>query len=230
MTAGAAEPARAAGARGSPGRRAVSPWNPANAVTASRFLTLPLLWWAVDHGHHQWATLFILVCGLLDKLDGLVARIFDCRSAFGELFDAITDGVCYGFGLILVAAYGWAPAVPVGFVIGLGAVNSGLRLVYIRRAGRAVNYKSYAMERIVAYTGYLIGFATGGMEVALFYWAFVPIMIVTVLHDAKRMLIDPVPAPSPGPADPAAPPPSGARAERRGKRPAAPGVAAGAQR
>jgi phosphatidylglycerophosphate synthase len=190
--------------------RRVSPWNPANAVTASRFLFLPLLWWAIAHGqpkvidrYHQWATLFIILCGVLDKLDGLVARIFDCRSAFGELFDAITDGLCYGSGLILVAAYGWAPVVPVGFVIGLGLLNTALRFVYIRRAGRAVNYKSYAMERIVAYTGYLIGFATSGMEVEFFYWAFVPLMLIIVVHDAKRMLIDPVPSPPPEAVDPA---------------------------
>jgi phosphatidylglycerophosphate synthase len=179
--------------------RAVSPWNPANAVTASRFVFLPLLWWAIAHGLHQWATLFIILCGLLDKLDGLVARIFNCRSAFGELFDAITDGLCYGGGLVLVAAYGWAPVVPVVCVIGLGLVNTALRFVYIRRAGRPVNYKSHAMERIVAYTGYLIGFATSGMEVALFYWAYVPLMLIVVVHDAKRMLIDPVPGPSTGP-------------------------------
>src|SRR5262244_538986 len=137
-------------------KRAVSPFNPANAVTASRFLTLPPLYWAIVHGLHQWATLFIILCGLLDKLDGLVARIFDCRSAFGELFDAITDGLCYGCGLILVAAYGWAPVIPVVCVIGLGLLNSALRFVYIRRAGRPINYKSYAMERLVGYTGYLI--------------------------------------------------------------------------
>ena len=44
--------------------RVVSPFNPANAVTASRFLTLPPLVWAVDHGYRQWATLLILICGL----------------------------------------------------------------------------------------------------------------------------------------------------------------------
>jgi phosphatidylglycerophosphate synthase len=185
--------AEAAGARRAE-RRVVSPWNPANAVTASRFLTLPALWWAIENDHRQYATVFIALCGVLDKLDGLVARLFDCRSAFGELFDAITDGLCYGCGLILVAAYGWAPVVPVVFVLGLGLINTGLRFVYIRRAGRTVNYKSYAMERIVAYTGYLIGFATAGMEVDYFYWAFVPVMLVIVLHDAKRMLLDPVPA------------------------------------
>jgi phosphatidylglycerophosphate synthase len=174
--------------------RVVSPWNPANAVTASRFLTLPFFWWAVDHGHHQYATLFIFVCGMLDKLDGLVAKVFDCRSAFGELFDAITDGLCYGFGLILVMAYGWAPIVPALIVIALGLANTGARFGYIRRAGRTVNYKSYAMERVVAYAGYMIGFATSGMEVKFFYWALVPVMLLIVLHDAKRMLVDPVPA------------------------------------
>jgi phosphatidylglycerophosphate synthase len=189
--------AEAAGSRKDAGRaprREVSRWNPANAVTASRFLTLPALWWAIENDHRQYATVFIALCGVLDKLDGLVAKLFDCRSAFGELFDAITDGICYGCGLILVAAYGWAPVVPVVFVLGLGLINTGLRFVYIRRAGRTVNYKSYAMERIVAYTGYLIGFATAGMAVDFFYWAFVPVMLVIVVHDAKRMLIDPVPA------------------------------------
>jgi hypothetical protein len=32
---------------------AVSNLNPANAVTASRFLTLPPFWYAVDHGYNQ---------------------------------------------------------------------------------------------------------------------------------------------------------------------------------
>ncbi len=173
-------------------KRAVSPFNPANAVTASRFLTLPPLFWAIDHGSRQWATLFIIICGLLDKVDGLVARIFDCRSAFGEVFDAITDGICYGFGLVVCVAYGWAPLVPVVVILALGLANSGFRFVYAKRAGRATNYKSYAMERLVAYTGYLIGFATGGYEVTFFYWAFVPIVVIILVHDAKRMLVDPV--------------------------------------
>ncbi|HEX4423354.1 MAG TPA: CDP-alcohol phosphatidyltransferase family protein [Kofleriaceae bacterium] len=188
--------------------RVVSPFNPANAVTASRFLTLPPLWWAVAHGYHQWATLLLVICALFDKLDGLVAKLFNCRSAFGEVFDAIADAICYGFGLILVAAYGWAPAIPVVFVISLGVLNTVLRFVYAGRAGRTVNYKSYAMERIVGYTSFLIGFATSGMEVTYFYWAFVPVMLVIVLHDAKRMLVDPIPAIPAVPTAPAA----GARA------------------
>jgi len=172
--------------------REVSRWNPANAVTASRFLTLPPFFWAVQHGYHQWATLFMLLCGLLDKVDGLVARIFDCRSAFGELFDAITDALCYGFGLVVVAAFGWAPVVPVALIVAMGFINSGMRGRYVKRAGRTVNYKSYAMERLVAYTAYLIGSATGRVEVSYFYWLFLPVMAVILIHDGKRLLIDPI--------------------------------------
>jgi len=177
----------------------VSKWNPANAVTASRFLTLPPFLWAVQHGYRQWATLIIIVCGLLDKLDGLVARIFDCRSPFGELFDAVTDALCYGFALVVVAAYDWAPPIAVALVIALGLANGAMRTVYVRRAGRTTNYKSYAMERIVGYTGYLVGFATGDMEVRFYYWLFPPLMAVILVHDAKRMLVDPIP-PAPSPA------------------------------
>jgi phosphatidylglycerophosphate synthase len=173
--------------------RVVSPWNPANAVTASRFLCLPPFVWAVHSGYHQWATIIILICGLLDKLDGLVAKIFDCRSPFGEMFDAITDGICYGFCLLVVAWYGWAPVIPVAAILLLGLANTGMRGIYAKRAGRTVNYKSYAMERVVAYTGYLIGFATGGMEVTFFFWAYVPLMSLIIIHDAKRMLVDAVP-------------------------------------
>jgi phosphatidylglycerophosphate synthase len=175
-------------------RRVVPILNPANAVTASRFLTLPFLWWAVAHGYHQWATLFIFTCAILDKVDGLVARVFDCKSAFGELFDAIADGVCFGFGLVLVTAYGWAPLGSVSVIVSLGVLNTVMRFIYIKRAGRTTNYKSYAMERIVAFTAFQIGFATSGMaeKVPFFYWTFAPIMLLTVLYDAKRMLIDPI--------------------------------------
>ena len=171
----------------------VSPVNPANAVTACRFLTLPPFVWAVDSGYPQWATLFILLCGVLDKLDGLVAKLFNCRSAFGELFDAITDGICYGFAMIVVVAYGWAPVIPALAVVGLGAINSGLRIVYAKRVGRAVNYKSYAMERVVGFIGFMIGFATGRVEVDYYYWGFLPIFALVVLHDARRMLLSAAP-------------------------------------
>jgi len=152
-----------------PAPRVVSKLNPANAITASRFLTLPPFVWAVHNGHHQWATLFVLICGVLDKVDGLAAKIFDCRSTFSALFDVITDGIG----------------------------NSGRRAIYAKRVGRATNYKSYAMEHVVAYTAFMLGFSTAQFEVTFYYWMYLPLMLVTILHDTKRMLIDPVPRGAP---------------------------------
>lgn len=175
-----------------PGRK-VSPFNPANAVTASRFITLPLFISAVAHGHHQWATIWILICGILDKLDGAVAKLFDCRSSFGEVFDAIADGICYGTALVVIAYYGWAPLIPVATMLLLGAANTVMRFFYGKRAGRVINYKSHAMERLVGLTAFLVGFATGGVAVNFMFWMYVPLNIIVMLHDTKRMLIDPVP-------------------------------------
>ena len=84
-----AVPGPRSGSSGATPARVVSPWNPANAVTASRFLCLPPFVWAVHNGYHQWATIFILICGLLDKLDGLVAKIFDCRGRQHGLLGAL---------------------------------------------------------------------------------------------------------------------------------------------
>jgi phosphatidylglycerophosphate synthase len=173
--------------------RVVPKLNPANIVTGSRFFTLPPFLWAVDHGHMQIAAVALIICGLFDKLDGRFAKWFNCASPFGELFDAIADGICYGFLLIVVAAYGLAPAVPAILVIVLGLINTGLRVAFARRAGRKTNYKSYAMERVVAYTAFLVAFAIGQYEAVYFYWVFVAIMAFVVLHDAKRMVIDPPP-------------------------------------
>ncbi len=171
--------------------------NPANAVTASRFLTLPPFLWAVDQGHYQLACVLLLVCGVLDLFDGAVARLFRCQTPFGAVFDAIADGVCYGFAIVVLTAYGRVPLVPVLVIVGLGLVNTGLRWLYARRAGRTVNYQSHAMERLVAFAAYLGGFGTLGFQVDYFFWTFTALMVVVVIHDAKRLALDPVPAAAP---------------------------------
>lgn len=174
--------------------------NPANAVTASRLLALPPFWWAIDRGYVDVAMLAALICGLLDKVDGLVAKLFDCKSEFGAILDAITDAICYGFFLVILIAYGRVPVIPAVGVLVLGAANTGLRAAYARRLGRPANFRSFAMERVVAFAAYLSGFGVLQYEVHFYYWTCVVVFGVVVLHDAKRMLVDPVP---PVPAVPA---------------------------
>ena len=179
----------------SPNVRRVSNVNPANAVTASRFLTLPPFLWAVENGRYQVAALLVCFCAILDLFDGAVARAFNCTTSFGEVFDAIADGFCYGFFVLVMAAYGWVPWLPVVLILVLGVANLGLRALYARRAGRTVNYRSFAMERCVAYAAYLGGFGATRYEVDYFYWAFTAVMTVVVAHDTKRMAFDPVEPP-----------------------------------
>ena len=167
--------------------------NPANAVTASRFLTLPPFLYCIDHGYQQWATILMMICGVLDLFDGMVARWFKCQTPFGAVFDALADALCYGICMVVVAAYGWVPWGAVVIILVLGVVNAAMRAIYARRAGRTVNYQSHAMERLVAYAAYLGGFGTGRYETAYFYWIFAVLMTVVMIYDTKRMVFDPIP-------------------------------------
>lgn len=171
--------------------------NPANAITVSRYLALPAFTVWLDRGQIQYAALAVVVCGVLDLFDGAVARAFNCASGFGELLDAVTDAVCYGYFMVLLAAYGRLPWVPVAGILAVGGVNAGFRAVYAKRAGRATNYRSYAMERLVAYTAYLIGFGVADYEPVYFAWVTFLVMAVVLVHDTKRMLVDPVPPEEP---------------------------------
>jgi CDP-diacylglycerol--glycerol-3-phosphate 3-phosphatidyltransferase len=182
--------------------------NPANAITGSRFLTLPPFLWAVDSGRYQIAALLVCFCAVLDLFDGAVARAFDCITPFGEVFDAIADGFCYGFFLLVMVAYGWVPWLPVVLIIAMGVANLALRTLYARRAGRTVNYRSFAMERCVGFAAYLGGFGTTGYMVDYFFWTFAAIMAVTLVHDTKRMAFDPIDPPA-QPVAPAATSPGG---------------------
>lgn len=171
--------------------------NPANAITVARFAALPTFAWALARGpaYDQIALFAVIYCGVLDLFDGAVARAFKCASGFGEVLDAVTDGMCYAFFMILLAWYGRLPVVPVVGILALGGINIGFRMVYARRAGRTTNYRSFAMERVVAFTAYLAAFGIVDFEATYFAWTMLIVMIIVLVHDAKRMLIDPVPGP-----------------------------------
>ena len=170
--------------------------NPANAVTASRFLTLPPFAYWIDSGAYQLAALMVLLNGVADLFDGAVARLFKCTSGFGEMLDAFTDAISIGFFLVVLAIYDRTPMVPVIGLLATGVINAGFRAIYVRRAGRVTNYRSYAMERMVAFTVYLIGFCVLGFEEVYFAWVTFIVTGIILVRDAKRMLYDPIPEPT----------------------------------
>ena len=167
--------------------------NPANAITASRYLCLPPFLYYVDRGLMQHATLWLVICGVLDLLDGPAARLFRCSSGFGELFDAVTDGICYAFCIVVLCIYGKLPWIPIIVLFATGAFNGWMRAAYAKRAGRQTNYRSFAMERMVAYVAYAAGLGVVEFEPEYYAWLIPFAMVIVVIHDYKRMLIDPVP-------------------------------------
>lgn len=171
--------------------------NPANAITASRFLTIPLFWYGMETDY-QIAVIALISCAVLDLFDGAVARALKCITPFGEVFDAVADGICYGLMLLMLPIYGKVPWIPVALILVMGVANLVMRWAYSRRAGRPVNYRSYAMERMVAYLAYLIAFGCGGFMVDFYFWLYPVLMSIVMLHDTKRMLVDPIPAPEVG--------------------------------
>jgi hypothetical protein len=48
------------------------------------------------------------------------------------------------------------------------------------------------MEKIVPFVGYLCGFGLAQIEVGFYYWSCAILMAVVMVHDTKRMLIDPI--------------------------------------
>jgi phosphatidylglycerophosphate synthase len=168
--------------------------NPANAITYSRFFTLPAFVHFWQRGEPQLALIMVMLCGFLDLFDGMAARKFNCSSGFGEFFDAAADGICYGFMLAYLAFVGALPWQPIVGIVALGGINTVGRLVYAKRLGRTTNYRSWAMERVVAFTIYLVGFGTVQIQPEFYSWSCFAVMGLVLAHDLKRMLLDPVPA------------------------------------
>jgi CDP-diacylglycerol--serine O-phosphatidyltransferase len=59
------------------------------------------------HGRWQWAVVAILLAGVLDGLDGRVARLLQGTSKFGAELDSLSDFVCFGVAPALLL-YLWA--------------------------------------------------------------------------------------------------------------------------
>ena len=173
--------------------------NPANAITASRYLTLPPFLYCLDKGQHQIALAILILNAVLDLLDGPAARLFKCTSGFGELFDAITDGICYAFFIICLMAYGMIPWIPIAIFLAMGVFNAWMRRQYTKRAGRATNFRSFAMERMVAYTIWMAGLGVAQFSINYYAWIIPFLMLVIIIHDYKRMILDPVPPVAPVP-------------------------------
>ena len=106
--------------------------NPANALSCSRILLVPLILFPlfINIPLVQWGTafLYLLIC-LTDWLDGWVARRWNMVTDLGKFLDPLADKVVVDLPLIVFTATGAVSPWPVIVIIGREFFVTGLRLL-----------------------------------------------------------------------------------------------------
>lgn len=166
--------------------------NPANALTSTRLVVLPVIVWAMWN-HHVFTTMVLLIySGVVDLIDGSVARYFRCASSFGEMLDAISDAGLFLVVSITAAFAGYVEPLPVIVFLAAGAINALGRVIYIRRVGRITNFRSYASEVIGGTSFFMLVGILLDFYADIAVWCLAILTVVVVVHDYWRILTLPV--------------------------------------
>ena len=108
-------------------------------------------------GALEWGALLIIFAGILDALDGRIARLTKSTSEFGRQFDSLADVVSFGIAPAFLA-YHWAltPLQRVGWLIAfLFVVCAAMRLA------------RFNIQKHVSETRYFIGLPAPGAAAAI---------------------------------------------------------------
>src|SRR2546422_3688365 len=62
-----------------------------NALTVLRILLIPFFIGFLTYGHYLWALWTILIAGVTDILDGVIARMANQRTKLGAYLDPLAD-------------------------------------------------------------------------------------------------------------------------------------------
>ena len=81
----------------------------ANQFTLLRLGLIPFFAVAVVEGHYAWALSLLVVAGVSDALDGLLARWLKQRTALGAYLDPITDKLLLSTAFVVLAVRGDIP-------------------------------------------------------------------------------------------------------------------------
>jgi cardiolipin synthase (CMP-forming) len=78
-------------------------WTVPNQITLLRLGFLPVFLMLIAYDHYRWALLVLIVSGLSDGFDGLLARSLNQRSALGAYLDPIADKLLLSSSFVLLA-------------------------------------------------------------------------------------------------------------------------------
>src|SRR5271154_4414418 len=78
-------------------------WTVPNQITLLRLGFLPVFLILIAYDRYRWALLVLVVSGLSDGIDGLLARSLNQRSALGAYLDPIADKLLLSSSFVLLA-------------------------------------------------------------------------------------------------------------------------------
>ncbi len=78
-------------------------WTVPNQITILRLGFLPLFIVSISYEHYRWALLILVIAGLSDGIDGLLARSLNQRSSLGAYLDPIADKLLLSSSFVILA-------------------------------------------------------------------------------------------------------------------------------
>jgi cardiolipin synthase len=78
-------------------------WTVPNQITLLRLGFLPIFLILIAYDHYRWALLVLVVAGLSDGIDGLLARSLNQRSSLGAYLDPIADKLLLSSSFVILA-------------------------------------------------------------------------------------------------------------------------------
>ena len=155
---------------------------PANAVTVLGLVLSGLSAYLIAGGMHVAAGLVLLAAGLLDGLDGSVARLSGAQSAFGAFWDSIIDRFSESVTLLGVLLFYLDEDVQSGVILSFIAVVSSLLVSYTRaRAeGLGIYFRGGMLTRLERVVLLIAGLLVG--QLLFVMWALAILSTITVLQ------------------------------------------------
>lgn len=154
----------------------------ANAVTLAGLAMTAAAAYLIAVGCHPAAGAMLCLAGLLDGLDGSVARMAGEQSPFGAFWDSLVDRLSESATFLGSLFYFMAAGSKVGIVLTFVALASSLLVSYARaRAeGLGLAMREGLLTRLERVAILVIGLLVGHLLVAL--WIIAPLAIFTVLQ------------------------------------------------
>jgi len=78
-------------------------WTVPNQITLLRLGFIPIFLILISYGQYRWALLILVIAGLSDGIDGVLARRLNQKSALGAYLDPIADKLLLSSSFVILA-------------------------------------------------------------------------------------------------------------------------------